>query len=170
MYLVKSAYQLLANEFQQAQACSSNPDTGKRLWNGIWKLKVPNKVRHFMWCESSKLLPTNFNLCTRHILSDSSCALCEDHPEDVLHCLWLCDYAKCIWLSDQTFTLLRRRVFRSFGDLVSFILTETSSNTATLFSMIAWSIQTRRNKLHVKQSVWDVGHTVKRAKELLQKF
>lgn len=57
MYSVKSAYQLLANEFQQAQACWSNPDTGKRLWNGIWKLKVPNKVRHFMWCEYLSCYP-----------------------------------------------------------------------------------------------------------------
>ena len=100
MYSVKSAYQLLARELQQAQVGPSNPDTSKQLWNGIWKLKVPNKVRHFMWRASSESLPINFNLCTQHILLDNSCALCVDHPEDVLHCLWLCDYAKCIWLSE----------------------------------------------------------------------
>ena len=100
IYSVKSAYQLLARETQQMQAGPSNLDTSKRLWNGIWKLKVPNKMRHFMWRASSESLPINFNLCTRHILLDKSCALCVDHLEDVLHCLWLCDYAKCIWLSE----------------------------------------------------------------------
>ena len=122
------------------QAGPSNPDTSKWLWNGIWKLKVPNKVRHFMWRASSESLPTNFNLCSRHILPDNNCALCEDHPEDVLHCLWLCDYAKSIWLSDRNFSSPRNQVFRSFRDLVSFILAEFSSTDAALFSMIAWSI------------------------------
>ena len=61
-------------------------------------------------------------------------------------------------------------MFRSFSDLVSFILVETSSNDAALFSMIAWSIWTRCNKLRVKQPVWDVGDTIKKAKELLQEF
>ena len=140
MSSVKNAYQLLAKESQQAHVGSSNSDTGKWFWNGIGKLKVPNKVRHFMWRVSSESLPTNSNLCTGYILSESSCALCKDHPEDMLHCLWLCDYAKCIWLSNQTFTFPRKQVFGSFGDLVSFILVETSSNTVALFSMIAWSI------------------------------
>ena len=53
---------------------------------------------------------------------------------------------------------------------MSFILAKTSSNDAALFSMIAWSIWTRRNKLRVKQPVWDVGDTIKKAKELLQEF
>lgn len=170
IYSVKSAYQLLASKSQQAQAGPLDVDAGKRFWNGIWKLQVLNKVRHFMWRASSESLPTNSNLFKRHILSDSSCSLCEDHPEDVLHCLWLCDYAKCVWFSNQTFCLPRTRVFRSFGDLANFILTETSSNSTTLFSMVAWSIWTRRNKLRAKQQVWDVSDTIKNAKDLLQEF
>lgn len=160
----------MASKSQQVQAGPLDVDAGKRFWNGIWKLKVPNKVRHFMWRASSESLPTNSNLFKRHILSDSSCSLCEDHPEDVLHCLWLCDYAKCVWFSNQTFCLPRTRVFRSFGDLANFILTKTSSNSATLFSMVAWSIWTCRNKLRAKQQVWDVSDTIKNAKDLLQDF
>lgn len=70
--------------------------------------------------------------------------------------------------SDLQFSMFKS--FMSFGDLVSFILTKTSSNTAALFSMVAWSIWACRNKLQVKQQVWDVGDTVKKAKELLQEF
>ena len=84
--------------------------------------------------------------------------------------MWLRDYAKSIWLPDRTFSSPQNRVFRSFRDLVSFILAEFSSNDAALFSMIAWSIWTRRNKLRVKQPAWDVGETTKKAKELLQEF
>uniref|UniRef100_A0A7N2MKX4 Uncharacterized protein n=1 Tax=Quercus lobata TaxID=97700 RepID=A0A7N2MKX4_QUELO len=43
-------------------------------------------------------------------------------------------------------------------------------NTTTLFSMVAWCIWTRRNKLRERQPVRDVGETVKRARELLQEL
>ncbi|XP_050259214.1 uncharacterized protein LOC126704240 [Quercus robur] len=72
--------------------------------------------------------------------------------------------------TDQTLSFPRSKVFRSFGDLVSFILTDTTSNIAALFSMVAWSIWTRRNKLGAKEQVWDMGDTVRKAKELLQEF
>lgn len=167
VYLVRSAYQILANDSLLSQAGSSNPDDSKPLWNGIWKLKVPNKVKHFMWQAANESLPTKCNLYARHVLLESSCGLCEEFPEDVIHCLWLCDHVKCIWLSDQTFHYPRTRNFRCFGDLVSFVLSELPSGTAALFSMVAWCIWTRRNKLRERQPVWDVGETVKRARELL---
>ena len=170
VYSDKSAYQILANDSLLSQAGPSNPGASKPLWNGIWKLKAPNKVKHFMWRASNESLPTKNNLCARHVLPDSSCGLCEEFPKDVIHCLWLCDHVKCIWLSDQTFHYPRTRNFRNFGDLVSFVLSECSSGTAALFSMVAWCIWTRRNKLRERQPVWDVGETVKRARELLQEF
>ena len=70
----------------------------------------------------------------------------------------------------MTFSYPRIRNFRSFGDLVSFVIFEMSPNTATLFSMVAWCIWTRRNKLRERKPIWDVGETVKREKELLQEF
>ena len=123
-----------------------------------------------MWRALHESLPTKFNLDARHILPDNSCGLCEEFPKDVIHCLWLCDHAKCIWLLDVTFSFPRTRNFRSFGDLVSFVIFEMTPNTTTLFSMVAWCIWTRRNKLRERQPVWDVGETVKRARELLQEL
>ena len=161
VYSVKSAYRILANESLLSQAGSSNPEASKPLWNGIWRLKVPNKVKHFLWRASNESLPTKFNLYARHILPDNNCGLCEEFPEDVIHCLWLCDHVKSIWLSDQTLLYPRTRKFRCFGDLVSFVLSKLSSGTT------AW---TRRNRLRERQPVWDVSETMKRARELLQEF
>lgn len=170
LYSVKSAYHILTNETLLSQASSSHPKVTKPLWNGIWKLKVPNKVKHFMWWASNESLTTKLNLCARHVLPDNSCGLCEEFPEDVIHYLWLCDHTKCIWLSDLTFSYPRNKTFRSFRDLVSFVISKMSPNTVALFSMVAWCIWTRRNKLRERQLVWDIGETVKRARELLQEF
>ena len=109
-------------------------------------------------------------LFSRHVLPDKFCSLCEEHPEDTIHCLWLCDGVKSIWLLDPIFSSLRSKVFRSFGDLIAAVLADTSPNFAALFSMVAWCIWVRRNKLREKQPVWDVGETVRRARELLQEF
>ena len=95
-YSVKSAYLILANESFLSQAGSSNPEASKPLWNGIWRLKVLNKVKQFLWQASNESLPTKFNLCARHILPDNNCGLCEEFLEDIIHCLWLCDHAKSI--------------------------------------------------------------------------
>ena len=61
VYSVRSAYHLLATTQHQDQPSSSNVEAGKGLWNGICKLKVPNKVRHFLWRAVRESLPTKFN-------------------------------------------------------------------------------------------------------------
>nr|POF00498.1 putative ribonuclease h protein [Quercus suber] len=169
-YSVKSAYQLLAVGTRSALPSSSTTEDCKPFWKRIWNLQVPNKVKHFMWRASSESLPTKLNLFQRHILPENICSLCEEHIEDTILCLWLCDRVKCIWFSDSKFSPPRSKIFRSFGDLASAVLADASPATTALFLMVAWSIWIRRNKLREKQTVWDVGETVQRARELLQEF
>ena len=61
-YIVRSAYRLLVGLQLQGQASSSNVEASKSLWNNIWKLRVPNKVRHFVWRAVCNSLPTKLNL------------------------------------------------------------------------------------------------------------
>nr|XP_023918102.1 uncharacterized protein LOC112029645 [Quercus suber] len=138
--------------------------------HGLSPCLVPNKVRHFMWRASGEALPTRSNLKYRYVLVNGTCNLCEDHPKDAMHCLWICDHGKCIWLSDPTFNFPRARHFNNFCDLVSFVLSEVTSSTAALFAKVAWCIWGRRNKLRKGQQVWDVGETIQRAQDLLQEF
>ena len=44
----------------------SNSDEKKIFWTGLWKLKVPGKVRHFMWKACSDSLPTRQNVKKTH--------------------------------------------------------------------------------------------------------
>lgn len=45
MYSIRSAYRLFREINRQALPSSSIVEVGKGLWNGIWKLRVPPKVR-----------------------------------------------------------------------------------------------------------------------------
>ena len=136
-YTVKGAYQLMAAESRAALPSPSATGGCKAFWNRIWEMQVPNKVKHFIWRASNESLPTKLNLFTRHILPDNICSLCEEHTEDTIHCLWLCDRVKCIWLSESSFCPFRPKIFRNFGDLVSAVLANASPAIAALFSMVA---------------------------------
>ena len=49
-YSVKTAYRMLVSEFYNCLPNCSSAETSNKLWNKIWKVQVPNKIRHFKWC------------------------------------------------------------------------------------------------------------------------
>nr|POE48158.1 putative ribonuclease h protein [Quercus suber] len=91
IYFVKSGYKLLC-EWQKVELNKPQiPDTEKNFWSSIWKIKVPRKIKHFLWKACANLLPTKENLMKRRILQDSVCQRCLNGLEDVVHSLWSCD-------------------------------------------------------------------------------
>ena len=142
-YSVQSAYRLLVATQQQDQPSASDTEARKDLWNGIWKLKVPNKVRHFLWRAVRESLPTKSNLHRRQVLSSGVCEACGDCIKDGIHALWLCDAVKPIWMLDARFSFLRAHQFSNFGDLFQFLCLRGSSNLIALFAMASWGIWER---------------------------
>ena len=169
-YTVKSAYQLLSRLQRQEEASPSDMEAGKSLWNGIWKLRAPNKVRHFLWRVVQNSLSTKLNLYKRQVVSNGYCDVCRTCLEDNIHALWYCDVARAIWQTDVCFNFIRTKKFSTFADIVQFLCSHGSSDLFTRFAMVAWSIWERRNRLRVGQSSWKIDEVVQRASELLHKF
>ena len=100
-FLVKSAYKVaqkcLKESSHNANARSAlKNDKMKSLWNLIWKLKYPNKIKKFMWRSCRDILPTKHRLKARgiHIEDDcEQCGLCESTG----HVLWGCKLAVEVW-------------------------------------------------------------------------
>ena len=86
------------------------------VWKGIWCIRAPNKILHFVWRAVKDSLPTKENLHKRHIPLDITCSLCDEHQEIILHALWLCDQAKAVWKSEINLALMYKTQFRSFMD------------------------------------------------------
>lgn len=103
----------------------------------------------------------------RHVVPTSECNLCDEFPEDTIHGLWLCDNDKPVRFLTPSFSFLRIKTFSSFRDLMEFVLLSASSKFAALFSMIAWCVWQRRNRIREKQPTWEVVDIVKIATELL---
>ena len=168
-YTVKSAYHMLANEALNSSPSSSN-GVSKKIWNGIWKIKAPQKIRHFIWRAAKDSLPSRQNLVRWQIKVDETCSLCNEHQESILHALWLCDQAKAVWKSVLCFARLYQRNFRLVMDLVEAIMEQGSAFTVALFSTIAWSLWERRNRIRENQPSWPLHEIGNKAKELVLEF
>ena len=108
-------------------------DGVSKVWKGMWKIKTPNKIRHFLWRAARYSLSTKQNLCQRHVLVDASCPLCDEHTESLLHCLWLCDHAKAVWKSDICFARYYRKQHRDFLELLGEVMRSGSVAEAQPF-------------------------------------
>ena len=63
------------------------------VWNKIWSLNVPPKVRTFLWRACSNCLPTRDNLHRRRVSVKRHCGICHHRSETVSHILWECPLA-----------------------------------------------------------------------------
>jgi hypothetical protein len=72
-----------------------NDDT-KYLKKYIWKMKVPLKIKIFMWFLHRKEILTKDNLLRCNWVGRESCCFC-DEKESIQHLFFDCPFAKIIW-------------------------------------------------------------------------
>ena len=113
IYTVRSAYKSLMEARQSEEArinnghvvSSSENDT--ELWRRLWKLPVVPKVRVFWWRVLRGILPDYRTLSRRHIMDNSTCALCKAESESVMHALIECSHAKLFWEAAKEILLVK---------------------------------------------------------------
>jgi hypothetical protein len=67
------------------------------VWNIMWKLKVPSKIRIFGWQALHGIIPFKCILVNRHIGQSGACPICDQGAEDVLHVLFTCPEVQEMW-------------------------------------------------------------------------
>ncbi|KAL8170236.1 hypothetical protein V2J09_022040 [Rumex salicifolius] len=92
MYTVSSAYVGLT-DFNRGQS-----DVGD-IFRVLWRIKVLERIRMFLWLGVHGRLMTNAVRFRRHLTSDPRCAVCSDGEETLLHLFRDCRKAKCVWNS-----------------------------------------------------------------------
>ena len=61
-FSTSSTYKLLAASASSEHASSSNQASQSGFWKRLWKMQVPNKIKHFVWRVCNNALPTKCNL------------------------------------------------------------------------------------------------------------
>ncbi|KAI8548093.1 hypothetical protein RHMOL_Rhmol07G0245500 [Rhododendron molle] len=97
-YSVKSGYhQAVLASTTQGNGPSSSFTPNKKLWEVVWKLNIPHKVRHFWWRACSNSLATKENLMRRRCGSSKVCPICESFEESIEHTLFDCQWVRAVW-------------------------------------------------------------------------
>ncbi|CAN1250668.1 Putative ribonuclease H protein At1g65750, partial [Linum perenne] len=88
LFSIKSAYEILA---------ATDRSNSDQRWKAFWNWQGPNRVRFFLWLAVHNRLLTNTKHMRRHLCNDDVCSRCRAGPEDTLHVLRDCSFAKSIW-------------------------------------------------------------------------
>ncbi|XP_019172513.1 PREDICTED: uncharacterized protein LOC109167899 [Ipomoea nil] len=84
-FTATSAYGLAPND----------PDAAdKAAWENIWKLRVPNRIRTFLWLMKHDRAMTNANRAKRGFTLNDNCWVCPTVVEDIEHVLRRCPKAE----------------------------------------------------------------------------
>nr|GMD78137.1 LINE-type retrotransposon LIb DNA [Ipomoea batatas] len=68
----------------------------------VWKLKISERCRTFLWLTAKDKLLTNEAQTRRQLTDDSSCMACGNPCEDACHIFKHCDIARVCWRISQT--------------------------------------------------------------------
>ncbi|XP_043813395.1 uncharacterized protein LOC122723814 [Manihot esculenta] len=136
-YSVKSAYRFLVDGFRHRE--------GSEIWKRFWKAKVPPKVLNFCWRALVNVVPCLSSLQSKRVPVDPSCPLCHVAPENVLHIMIQCPFARSCWLSSP---LGWPTPFASsLNEWFSLAFSSASVENASLMLMSLWALWQNRNNV-----------------------
>jgi ribonuclease HI len=69
------------------------------VWDILWQLRVPAKIKIFGWRALHGLIPGLGVLANRHIKVSAQCPICWQGSEDIRHLMFTCGRAKEVWKS-----------------------------------------------------------------------
>ncbi|XP_021629642.1 uncharacterized protein LOC110627603 [Manihot esculenta] len=136
-YSVKSAYRFLVDGFQHRE--------GSEIWKRFWKAKVPPKVLNFCWRALVNVVPCLSSVQSKRVPVDPSCPLCHVAPENVLHILIQCPFARSCWLSSPLGWPAPSA--SSLNEWFSLAFSYASVENASLMLMILWALWQNRNNV-----------------------
>ena len=140
-----SAYKLLISCDASSSAGGSNLEAQKKFWKGIWQLRVPNKIRHFVWRICNNALPIMVNLHRCQIVPSACCALCNVLLEDSLHAVWYCEAISGVWSTLEWFHQTVPPHPTSFTELLSSFLFNREEFRVEIFVIMVWLLWNRCN-------------------------
>jgi hypothetical protein len=105
-----------------------------QVWDSLWKLNIPSKVKIFLWKALHGVLPGVAILAGRHIKVSPQCPICKSGPEDICHILCGCLRAKEIWSELGLTDVIEHALLadRSGSVILEYILRSPNKNVPNL--------------------------------------
>ena len=139
----------------------------KAFWQSIWGLRIPNKVKNFLWRACGEAIPKKANLKWRHITENDRYKRCRNDEETTLHALWTCSELDSVWTNTEWSTRQTPGV-TCFKELLSWVL--MNHRNRELFAVITWGIWHQRNQVRNYKTCCISDQLVLQAKEKLAEY
>ncbi|KAL2936256.1 hypothetical protein RDABS01_006694, partial [Bienertia sinuspersici] len=161
-FRVRDAYRMAIMEDRASSSNGADP-----IWNKIWKLKVPPKVRLFVWRACWDILPHNCNLAKRRVKAERGCVRC-GMEEDNLHILRDCCWTKKIWEGKRASWC--KLEASSFREWLAGVSSENKNGELEAMVMITWSIWNAINELVFEDIYRSPEACCMKALDMLQEY
>ncbi|XP_075659227.1 uncharacterized protein LOC142629128 [Castanea sativa] len=161
----KSGYRFLKEESKLESNQQVPPIHVKQVWNRIWQLQVPPKIKNFLWWACRNAIPTKQALMKRKILADSIYERCHDAVEGSMHALWSCPELEVVWSDSDEWCFRSEIEFTDVKELLSWLIAKGKS--LELFAYTAWIVWNQRNKARVNQQAAPLHQVAQQAKQKL---
>lgn len=129
----------------------SSMDKETSWWRKVWKMRVPSKVKVFVWKSFHESIPTMVNLWNHHVPVDGNCLICKEEIETTDHALFQCQRAREVW--DILYPLIMTTDYTIMDIKDRWLsLADNSMEVLEHISVGAWSIwNDKNNAIHQHQ-------------------
>lgn len=134
----------------------------------LWNLKIPPKVKNFLWHATTNCLPSKSLLRMKRVPVNDMCPSCNSLPETTLHTLVSCPYAQLCWSTVHTQPV--RGEFHSFYEWLLLIFNQQKKENILTTVMTCWMIWKHRNELVWNQRRLEISEIVESAKSILNQW
>jgi len=118
-----------------------------RHWSTIWKLKLPLKIKNFLWRICRNCLSTRMRLLAKGVDCPNICVVCNDHDEDGKHLFFECNKSIGCWQRLSLWNSIQQMCSPSLScsEVIFVVLQQFDVPQQQIFSVALWSIWKHRN-------------------------
>nr|GMC81691.1 uncharacterized protein LOC109176397 [Ipomoea batatas] len=148
LYSVRNGYRELYGEAIQPDSCNF------KSWNQLWRLKIPPKIKNFIWRCARNILPVKTVLLQRRVEIPPDCPLCHKEVESRSHLFLDCEFSKPVWDN----TILPLHILEaSFESWLSQVVDLDDENKSRSIIAILWTVWKNRNEYVWNNKQWNVN-------------
>ena len=123
--------------------------TAQQAIAGLWKARLPLKIKLFMWQLFRDKLPTSLNVAKRNGPATGTCALCGE-PEDASHVFFRCAMARFSWRAIRTAAGVQWDPRSAATQLLDSIHERAKRVMWSCVGALLWVLWLTRNKLTIE--------------------
>ncbi|KAL5543309.1 hypothetical protein UlMin_007093 [Ulmus minor] len=149
-YIVRSDYWLAT---KCRSISSSSTLSINSWWKRFWRLRIPSKIRIFIWKAYHNWIPSSVNLTKHGVPTQLRCLICNEVDDTTLHALWGCKALKSLKVMCDSSTPFKLPPQCDFKEYLFFANDSLSLDNLELLCILLWRIWFRRNKW-IHKHIW----------------